>query len=159
MRLFVFLASALVLGCATPAALADDPVDPNTLHISIGRWGAMLSEVGELNARPEDAPAAASDDDVTDLRALARQLRETAWQFNLARSEMCARNEMPQVSCGTAFAADWLAEPADAGVSYEELDRRSEELGAVVMPFWDAVCDRAKKDVPQEEQMSVCPME
>lgn len=158
MRLFAFLALALV--SAAPMAQAEqERVDPSSLHISIGRWGAMLSEVGELNARPDDAPAADDDADVSEPHRLARELRETAWQFNLARSEMCARNDMPEISCGAAFAADWLAEQPDAGVSYEELDRRSEELGAAVMPFWDAVCDRAKKDVPQEEQMSVCPME
>jgi hypothetical protein len=157
MRLFVFLAFALV--CAAPVARADDPTDPGAVQIDIRRWGVMVSEAQDLDTPQNGATAPVDVAADTTPQQIARSLRETAWRFNLARSEMCARGDLSEASCGAAFAADWLSEAPDAGVSYEELDRRSQELGAAVMPFWEAVCDRAKKQAPQEDRMSVCPME
>lgn len=131
-------------------------IEPFDLHIDVGRYGAMLHTVSELTA---ERAYSASVDDVVDARSMARDLRENAWEYNLLRSRLCARNIHPEASCGPAFNPVWLADPADAEVSLEEIRTRNQAFGAEINPLWGAVCDEAAAQVPEDEKMSVCPVE
>ena len=158
--LFSCFAIAVLAACGPTPAEKAPPVpqatEPFDLNIEVGRYGAMLHTVSELTAeRAYSAPL----DDVIDARSMARELREHAWEYNLLRSRLCARNIQPEASCGPAFNPVWLADPADAEVSLEEIRARNQAFGAEINPLWGAVCDEARALVAEDEKMSVCPME
>ena len=157
MRFLISLtALAALTACANSPAPAA-PLDASNLYISISRWGVMLSEVAGLVADHEGH--ATTTGEPGEPRALARSLRETVWTYNLQRSELCAKNDLPELSCGPAYAPAWLTDEPNTAPSLAELDRRSEAVGNVVMPFWDGVCARERAKVPADEQLAVCPME
>jgi hypothetical protein len=138
---------------AAPAAPAGP--DPFSMNIDIGRYGAMLSQIEELTAgRP-----GAGEPEVTEPRDLARRLRETVWDYNSARSQLCARGLFADVACGPAYEPVWISEPATAAPTLEELQTRSEAVGAEVIGFWNAVCEDARTRAPEEERAQICPME
>ncbi len=146
-------------GAQTPtpeAPAANEAPDPFTLNIEIGRYGVMLSHVHALTG---DRPGSA-EPEVTDPRELARSLRETAWEYNIERSRLCARGLFMEVSCGAAFEPVWISEPASAEPTLEELQSRSNALGEEVMRFWDVVCEDARTREPDEQaKMYVCAIE
>ncbi|MBL8547059.1 MAG: hypothetical protein JNL81_11385 [Hyphomonadaceae bacterium] len=136
-----------------PAAPAGP--DPATLNIEIGRYGAMLSQVSDQTVeRPGSA-----EPEVTETRDLARRLREAVWSYNIQRSQLCAKGLFTEVACGSAYEPVWIAEPNTVAPTLEEIQSRADALGAEVQTLWGAVCDDAKSRVPEEERMSVCPME
>lgn len=139
-----------------PGESRAEAIDPFNLHIEIGRYGAMLSTVEGLTA---ETPSAAAEEDVTAPANLARHLRQNVWEYNLLRSRLCARGLFTQQSCGPSYNPVWLADPADAAVSLEEIQARNQAFGEEVSPLWGAVCDAARQGVPEDEQMAVCPME
>lgn len=139
-----------------PGAPQAEAIDPFNLHIEIGRYGAMMGQVRDHTA---ETPNAAPEEDVADPIVLARRLRETAWEYNMLASQLCSRGLFAEQTCGPAFNPVWLADPADASVSLEEIETRKEALGDQVLPLWNAVCEQARQGVPEEEQMMVCPME
>jgi hypothetical protein len=139
---------------ALAASAQAEPVDPFALHIEIGRWGVMTDTVDELLSGGD------VDADPTSPQALARGLREAVWSFNLARETACAAGKFTALACGAAYLPAWLGEAGNISPSLETLQARSDEVGAVVMPFWGAVCDDAQSRVAdEEERLMVCPME
>lgn len=137
----------------TPAPQASQPFD---LHIEIGRYGAMLGQVanltGELPSPAETDPAAP--------QSLARELRETVWEYNLTRSRLCARGLYPESSCGLAYEPTWIADPATAEPSLEELKARADAVGAEVTPFWNTVCDDIRaRTADAQARAYVCAIE
>lgn len=138
---------------APPAVEAPDPF---TLNIEIGRYGVMLSHVHALTG---DRPGAA-EAEVTDPRELARSLRETAWEYNIERSRLCARGLFTEVACGPAFEPVWISEPATAEPTLDELQARSRALGDEVMRFWNVVCEDARtRETDEQAKMYVCAIE
>lgn len=159
---FVFALAALA-ACNQPDAVkreaptAPAVIEPFDLHIEIGRYSAMLNQVSEHTA---EAPAANPQPDVSDPRELARNLRETVWEYNLIRSRLCARGVQAALSCGAAYNPLWLADPAEATAPLPELQARADALGEEVMRLWNAVCREAEARVADEqEKMYVCAME
>jgi hypothetical protein len=138
-----------------PAPAQTDELDPATLHIEIGRAGAMLSSVEALT---EERPGS-SEADVQSPAELARALRENVWEYNLQRSELCAKGLFTEVSCGPAYEPVWISEPATATPTLQEISNRQQAVHQEVQALWAAVCDDARSRVPEDEQMSVCPME
>ena len=129
--------------------------DPSTLNIEIGRYGAMLSQVSDQTAeRPGSA-----EPEVTSQRDLARRLREAVWTYNLQRSQLCSKGLFVERACGPAYEPVWISEPETVEPTLEEIQSRSDALGTEVQNLWGAVCDDAKSRVPEDERMSVCPME
>lgn len=164
MRQFLFIAFVMgaLVACGqnekAPPAPEAQQIQPFDLHIEIGRYGYMLSQVHGI-ANPEDGMAP-SNENPEEPRALARSLRETAWEYNLERSRLCARNYLAEASCGPSYNPVWLADPADAAVTLADLQARATALGDVVMPFWNAVCEDARSRVTdEEEQRLVCAIE
>lgn len=139
-----------------PTTTESQATNPFDLNIEIGRYGVMLSQVHSLTA---DRPGAA-EAEVTDPRELARALRETAWEYNIERSRLCARGLFTDVSCGPAFEPVWIAEAATVAPTLEEISSRSDALGQEVMGFWNAVCaDARSRETDDEAKMYVCAME
>jgi hypothetical protein len=163
MRQFVFIAlvMAALVACgrqekAAPAPEAEQ-IQPFDLHIEIGRYNYMLSQVYSIANPDGEEP---SSENPEEPRALARALRETAWKYNLERSRLCARNYLAEASCGPSYNPVWLADPADAEVSLPDLQARANALSEVVMPFWNAVCEDARSRIAdEEEQRLVCAIE
>lgn len=137
-----------------PAA-SEEP-DPFDLNIEIGRYGVMLNHVQQLTReRPGSVEV-----EVTDPRDLARRLRETAWEYNIERSQLCARGLFTEVACGPAYEPVWISEPATATPTLQEIQSRSDSLGDEVQRFWNAVCADARSRVQDEqERMYVCAIE
>lgn len=162
------LALVLLAACGqstTPAKAPEAPAahapDANDLQITIGRYGVMLDHVATLTRElPDAAPAAAAQGAPTDTSALARQLREGAWEYNLVRSKLCARGLYTAQSCGPAFEPVWISDPASAQPTLAEIQQRAEALGEEVQPFWNTVCDDARNRAANEQdKMYVCAIE
>ncbi len=161
MKLRALLLALCVAACGqmgekaeTPAA--PDQIDPFNLHIEIGRYGAMLSQVEDhTRERP-----GVGEPDVQSPAELARGLRETVWEYNLVRSRLCARGLFRDVACGPVYDPVWISEPATAEPALEDIQARADALGQEVMGLWNAVCADARTRVTDEqEKMYVCPME
>lgn len=156
------LALALLGACSQPApdpqsAPAPERIEPFDLNIEIGRYGAMLNQIEEHGLA---APSAMPEPDVSDRRELARHLRETVWEYNIARSRLCARGVQSALACGPAYAPLWIGDAADVEVPLPELKARADALGEDVMRLWNAVCEEAEARVADEdERRLVCPME
>lgn len=141
-------------GPETPAA--PEAPDPFALNIEIGRYSVMLSHVQQLTRERPGAIEA----EVTDPRDLARRLRETAWEYNLERSRLCARGLFTEVSCGPAYEPVWISEAATVTPTVAEIQSRSAALGEEVSRFWTAVCEDARTRIEDEqERMYVCAIE
>jgi hypothetical protein len=152
----VALAACGQTGEKGPAAPATPGApDPFELSIEIGRAGAMLSTVESLT---EERPGAAEAESTAPTE-LARSLRETVWEYNVQRSELCAKGLFTEVACGPAYEPVWISEPADAAPTLEEIQTRARAVHEEVQRLWGAVCDDARSRVPEDEQMAVCPME
>lgn len=141
---------------APAASGASDELNPANLHIEIGRAGAMLSTVEDLTReRPGNSEA-----DVTAPAELARALRENVWEYNLQRSELCAKGLFTEASCGPPYEPVWISEPATTQPSLEEINTRARAVHVEVQRLWAAVCDDARSRIENEqEKMYVCPME
>ncbi len=126
------------------------------LQDEIHRYDVMLGQVESLTAdRPGAGPV-----DSSEPADLARSLREQVWQYNLTRSRLCARGLFTDVSCGPPYQPVWIAEPADAVPSIEEVQTRATALGAETQRLWTAVCDDARtRETDAAERDLVCMME
>lgn len=126
------------------------------LSIDVGRAGAMLSSVESLTSeRPGNA-----EPDSSAPADLARRLRETVWEYNVQRSQLCSKGLFTEVACGPAFEPVWISEPATATPSLEDIQIRTVAVHEEVQRLWAAVCDDARSRVTDEaEKMAVCPME
>ncbi len=140
-------------GSDTPAAQAAREYD---LQVEIRRYDTMVSQVTSLSA---DRPGAGPVDD-NHPRELARALRETVWRYNIARSDLCARGLFAEVSCGPAYQPVWIAEPADAAPTLDEVQTRAAAVGAETQRLWDAVCEDARtRETDEADRTLVCAME
>lgn len=150
------LALGLALAnCATPPREDEDPFN---LHIAIGRWNAMVSQVAHLHRMPQQDYI--PDSDLLAPRVLARRLREAVWFYNLQRLQLCAREHLVPETCGPPWQPGWLNDPPEEAPSFRTLARRSADVGERVMPFWHAVCEAARAEEPDEEaRREICPME
>lgn len=155
MKLRAIVLALCVAACGQDERAPQAP-DPFELNIEIGRYGAMLSQV---NDHTRERPGSAQPE-VTDLRDLARRLRETVWEYNLERSRLCAKGLYAELTCGPAYDPVWMSEPDSITPSLEDLRTRANAVGDEVMRLWNAVCADARSRVTDEqERMFVCPME
>jgi len=138
--------------CATPPP-AEAP-DADTLHIEIGRYGYMLYQLFEVAGHRYEA-----DEPLTAPVTMARRLREIVWRYNADRTGFCRRGVLRDVTCGPAFSPEWLNERHDAAPSLEEIAARAAAVGAVVVPFWEAVCADMRQQAPEEERSTICAIE
>jgi hypothetical protein len=139
-----------------PKQTAPEAVTPFDLNIEIGRYGVMLQQVGNITT---EVPNAAELEPEAP-RAMARSLRETVWEYNLARSRLCARGLYMEASCGPAYEPVWISDPATAEPALEELKARADALGAEVQPFWNVVCEDIRaRTTDEQEKMYVCAIE
>jgi hypothetical protein len=141
---------------ADKAAEAPVASEASTLQIDIGRYSYMLDQTRELTAERTGS----AELDPTAPKELARALRETVWEYNLERSQLCARGLFTAVACGPALEPVWMSEPATAEPSLQDLQIRAQSVGDEVMRFWDAVCEDARTRTEDEEaRRLVCAIE
>lgn len=160
MKLRVLLFAMLLAACGQNAAkgghAGERPHSPADLQIEIGRYGVMLDQVHSLTAERSGAQETAP----TELTAMARSLRETVWQYNLERSQLCGKGLFTDVACGPSFQPVWISEPADAAPSFDELNTRSAAVGEEVHRFWNAVCEDARiRETNEQDRQYVCALE
>lgn len=158
---------ALVLGLALAACGPQDPAKGSDtpasqaarefdLQIEMRRYDTMLDQVASLTA---ERPGAGPIDD-NHPRELARGLRETVWQYNITRSQLCARGLFVEVACGPAYEPVWIAEPADAAPTLDEIQTRAAAVGAETQRLWDAVCEDARtRETDEADRALICPLE
>lgn len=150
---FTTLLAALV-ACAS----SREAHDPFHLHVAIGRWHLMASQVADLHQIAQ--PGYVYDEEILDPRSLARRLREAVWFYNLERLEMCAHGRLVSLSCTPPYLPAWLSETAEEAPSFRTLAARSEDVGERILPFWQAVCDEARAAEPDAAaRAQICPME
>jgi hypothetical protein len=126
------------------------------LQDEIHRYDVMLGQVESLTA---DRPGAGHIDSA-EPAALARSVREQVWQYNLTRSRLCSRGLFIDVSCGPPYQPVWIAEPADAVPSVEEVQTRATAFGVEARRLWDAVCaDARTRETDEADRELVCMME
>jgi hypothetical protein len=158
MKMHALVLAVCLAACGQPTEKTRTPPatpDPFELNIEIGRYGAMLGSVGDLT---RERPGA--DPEVTEPRDLARRLRETVWEYNLQRSQLCAKGLYTEITCGPAYAPVWIAEPETTEPSLEDLQTRANAVGDEVRRLWDTVCEDARSRVEgEQERMQVCAME
>lgn len=158
LRAIVFVLALAACGQTGEQGAPTEPAgpDPSALNIEIGRYGAMLSQVsGYTDARPGSAEL-----DAASPRDLARRLRETVWQYNLERSEICAKGLFTEIACTSAYEPVWISEPPNAEPTLEEIQSRSEAVGREVRTLWDAICEDARSRAASDEERDMaCPME
>jgi hypothetical protein len=141
---------------AAPTPGTSAAPDPQTLNVEIGRYGVMLDHVRSLTS---ERPGSGETDPATP-KELSRALRETVWQYNLERSELCARGLFTEISCLPVYDPVWISEPADAEPNLADIQSRSTALGEEVGRFWNAVCaDARSRTEDAQEKQYVCAIE
>ena len=138
-----------------PTARADTP-DAGTLAIEMGRWEVMLSEIFQVTPQLHGSAETPFQD--ANPEHMNERLRDAVWQFNQTRDRLCFFGVEPGLSCAPAFAPDWLVAAPDQP-DLAELQRRSDAFSDVMIPYWDAICERVRKGRPEAERLEVCPME
>lgn len=160
MKLRALILALMVAACGqggqTPSAPSEpEPLNPFNMQIEIGRYGVMLSQVGSLT---DERDSVAPEADVTAPGEMLRNLRETVWEYNLARSRLCAKGLYTEVACGSVYEPVWLADTAEP--SLEELKVRADAVGGEVMRLWNAVCEDARtRETDEQARMYVCAIE
>ena len=159
--LHAFAALVLLAGCATATATgtapsgAAEPINPFVLQIEIGRYGVMMGHVEELTG---EMPS--PDIETDSPRHLARAQRETVWEYNLLRSQLCARALYREITCAPAFEPDWLRDRPDVEPPLELLQERSGVVGTRVMQLWDHVCNDARRRAGKpDDRVEICGIE
>jgi hypothetical protein len=154
--LAVALAACGQSGQGAPAPSASGAPNAFDLSVDLGRASAMLSSVESLTSERSGS----AEPDSTAPADLARRLRETVWEYNVQRSQLCSKGLFTEVACGPAYEPVWISEPADATPSLEDIQIRTVAVHEEVQRLWGAVCDDARSRVTDEqEKMTVCPME
>lgn len=135
--------------CATPPAPADAGPDPFDVQIRVGRLGVMVDQgflaFSQLNSdsvvitRSDLQPSAAKGQEAE----LHVSLVRTVMDIGLLQGVSCG-TVLPEKSeaCATGFEPDW-AENLNATPSLAEIDMRTDETQAAIMPLWSALCDKA----------------
>ncbi|MET0545709.1 MAG: hypothetical protein ABWZ40_05305 [Caulobacterales bacterium] len=156
-RIFALLSTALLaLGCASAPK---NDFDPFALEIEAGRWGVMNAQSAAIIA---DLPPSAHPLDETDIgrrAALAAELRQSTLEFARLKSWACRDEKLSKATCAEDFSPAWIGRKETAPPSWAELQKRSDAVGAAVMPMWDELCAQAKAKAPNEEPGMICPME
>ena len=164
MRVLLALAISLAaLGACKPPGQAGQPSgarpDPHALEIQIGRFGAMLHQTGELTSTQVGAPDAGAQDP----KELARGLREAVWQYNIQRSQLCARNLFTETTCTPPYEPVWISEPPNSRPTADQLQQRSAEVGQEIQHFWGVICDDARRRAREQgagaDTRAICQIE
>jgi hypothetical protein len=161
MKLGALLIVLAIASCGQSPEKANAPaneatteaVNPFDLHIEIGRYGVMLRQVHDLTA----ARPGVGEADPASLRELGRALRESVWEYNLARSRLCAKGLFVEASCGPAYEPVWISESTNVEPTLAEVQARSFALGEEVMGLWNTVCEDAAGRAGPDEP--VCAIE
>jgi hypothetical protein len=158
MRVFLaLLFSVAALGACKPPGQSQQTaahVDPHALEVEIGHYGAMLHQTGELAATQIGAPDASAQD----AKELARGLREAVWQYNIQRSQLCARNLYTETTCTPPYEPVWISEPPNTRPTPEQLRQRSSEVGQEIQHFWGVICEDARRRTQdQAQRRTICP--
>lgn len=143
----------------------EDSARVTELYIATGRYGVMLAQVRDILRLPEnvtagDAAVISSADPVQELRGIADQQVRVARELSSDTLAACNRTGVPdavrQLGCETAGAFPArLKQPVTAQIA--AVSARDEELGALVMRWWDAACSVAPK--PAEGEPHACSIE
>src|SRR5689334_23244960 len=146
MRVFLaLLLSVAALGACRPPGQSEQApgahVDPHALEVEVRHYGAMLHQTGALTATQIGAPDASAQDP----KELARALREAVWQYNIQRSQLCARNLFTETTCSPPYEPVWISEPPNSRPTAEQLQQRSTEVGQEIQHFWGVICDDARR--------------
>jgi len=148
--------AAFAGGCVSTSA---EERDPFYLHIAVGRWSHMISQVSDLTGHPYQ-PAEQDVDSLTDASALSARLREIVHGYNAQRAALCGQGKFVSLACGSPYTPPWIGERDERPPGIRALAQRSRTVGERIMPLWDAVCADARARVPdEEERRMVCAIE
>ncbi|MCE9523153.1 MAG: hypothetical protein K8S25_12075 [Alphaproteobacteria bacterium] len=134
------------------------------MTLMAGRYGVMLDQAREILNLPEpkNAPSFPTDatDDLGQRKALASYQVSVANQFFADAARACKKRRIPAsvraIACKDQKpVAAVLRAPVPADVA--ALSTRNDQVGDVIMPWWDAVCAHAPKE--KEDDVPACAME
>jgi hypothetical protein len=125
-----------------PVAAEGDLFARTEADIAVGRVEVMQDQVHAglklFGASLRDVEASAESD------AFGR-LQGVIARYNELRSTACARRVTGGKLCSSApYHPAWSAPGSGAAMSGADLKRMAEEMQNEMMPFWDAVCVKAK---------------
>lgn len=81
-----------------------------------------------------------------------RRLRGVVARYNELRTTACARRVAAVTTCPPApYHPAWSLAGSAASISGADLKRMAEEMQSEMMPFWDAVCVKAKAKSGDEQ--------
>ncbi len=117
--------------------------------IAVGRVEVMQDQVHAglklFGASLRDAEASAET-------GAFRRLQGVIVRYNELRSTACARKVTGGKLCPVApYHPSWSLVGSDAVISGVDLKRMAEEMQNEMMPFWDAVCVKAKAKTGDEQ--------
>jgi hypothetical protein len=134
------------------------------MTLTAGRYGAMLDQAREILNLPEhkDAamfPSTAKDDRAQRLALANYQVRVTN-EFLTDAARACKKRKVP-----ANLRAHACKEPRKVPATLRSavplelpaLSARNDEVGHVIMPWWEAVCAHAKK--PRSGEAPACAIE
>lgn len=152
-------------GASDQRLTAEDTSRITELYIATGRYGVMLSQARDILRLPEsvaagDAAVPAAGDPLQELRGIADQQVRVARELASDTAAACGRAGLPEgvraVACETARGVPAsLQQPVPAQVA--AVAARDQELGGLVMRWWDKACSVAPK--PSAGEPHACSIE
>jgi len=148
---------AMVSGAVSKDAVeTDDGREVTDVRISIDRLAIMNERTQTIWQKMRAEVQRSSYDDPVVMNSA---LRGAVWEFNQLRENLCGDRFMVDKTCGAPFLPAWVYESPKAVPSLQELDRREGELEALIVPLWDAACERLRKVIPYEDSQEYCSIE
>ncbi len=136
----------MLLGCQPPAPTrgadrSEEPLDPFVVMIGAERWGVIIDRALE-GVRAAPNPDDSYLDNETSRANVA--LKSAAANLIQLRNEACVKGLVRASDCELQAWPAWTREPPDASTPIEEIERRSQWLGAEMERFTAAGCEAGR---------------
>jgi hypothetical protein len=162
MKLLCAVVAFATVACSPQAPKSAEPpaqpapstekLDPFVVMVDAERWGVIMDKAMD-GAIQADVPSAGVD--LSELYRADKALKSGAASLIELRNQVCGQGLVTGAACDLKDWPAWTREPPTGDTPIEELDRRSQWLGATMAPFTDAGCEAGRKATGEELFCSV----